>query len=151
MESAKQARVLSVRVAFELLAFFIPIVCAGIALLILNIAFREDVREMSSFGRWSLLLSLVFLVTAISSYATAHLAYKILAPFSYTIYTSAVFSLIIFLMVLLRCMAADVLFLYSIAISLAVSLGTFVSIGVPMMLAKARRRKMQAGGTAAGL
>ncbi len=139
-DDGRATRVLARKVAAELLLFFVPILTSGFALFLLNSFYRDRIRLMHGAVRWVILMAIVYAVMASTSYAVGRIARRVLPPYEYTFYTSAVFSLLVLLMVFLHCMAANVLLFYSIAISVAAALGIYAGVGLPLILAKARRR-----------
>jgi len=127
---------LAIQIATELLLYFVPVFAATIALVVLNLLFREQVRTMGGTARWLLLLAVVGLSMAITAYGIARAASRILPPGVYTLWSSAVFGLLIFLIVFLRSLSVNILFLYAIGLSLLSGAGFFVAVGLPTLLGK---------------
>lgn len=139
-DDGRATRILARKVAAELLLFFVPILTSGFALFLLNSFYRDRIRLMHGAVRWLLLVAVTYAAMALTSYLVGRLAHRVLPPYEYTFYTSAVFSLLVFLMVFMHCTAASIIFFYSVAISVAAGLVVYAAVGLPLILAKARRR-----------
>ncbi len=140
-DSHQMAVRVAVQVAFELVLFFVPVLMSAFALLLLNLFFRHQVRLMSGAPRWILLLSIIAVTMAASSFFVTLAARRFLPPVDYTLWTSAIFSLMIFLMALLRCMASSILTLHTVIISAFAGALFFIFVGLPAIAAKSHIAK----------
>ena len=137
----RASSLLAMQVAAELILFLLPVTFSALTLFCLKLFLQDSIRRMDDLPRWLLLISVVAASLAVSSYAVGASLRRYLPPLEYSLWTSIIFSLLVFLTVILWCIGAEILFLYSLGISLAAGTVIFVVVGIPLMAAKARYRR----------
>ncbi|MEW6365894.1 MAG: hypothetical protein AB1714_14795 [Acidobacteriota bacterium] len=137
----RATNILAMQVAAELILFLLPVICSALTLFCLKLFLQDAIRRMDGLPRWLLLISVVAASLAVSSYAVGASLRRYLPPLEYTLWTSTIFGLLVLLTVMLWCIGAEILFLYSLGISLAAGILIFVAVGIPLMAGKARGRR----------